>query len=281
MHEGNEEPLHVLRNVAFTCIHSRDADLIKLPQFSVMDTIRQDLENILRRRLGDDRAKAGVPLAGKQQDLGKYQRKIVKDDLTAAQRIGLSRPIPSAAAPQAPPVQQLWQTPQSLKPVSPTKGPGSSSLYRPKDLYEPLRQLLISPLTTTAGAAPPDPSDEPGQASPTACIGSSDPTSLSRSMTPRRASASMLGGSSAMDAVVESLIGLKPGADPRPGKAASARSAPGPETKNAAGMAGAAEGHCRTLAEDLAYTWQDLQDRFQVLAPHVRQVGPSDARHPP
>ena len=228
--------------------------------------------------MGGDRAKAGVPLAGKQQDLQKYQRKVAKDDLTAAQRIGLARPAPSAAAP----VQQLWQMPPAPKPASTTKGPGSSSLYRPKDLYEPLRQLLISPPTTATEAATPDPSHEPGQATPTACSGPSDPTPISSCINPRPASVGTPGGSAAMDAVMGSLIGLKPGADPRSGKAAGARAAPGTETKkNAAGMAGAAGGHCRTLAEDLAYTWQDLQDRFQVLAPHLRQVRPADSRHPP
>ena len=30
---------------------------------------------------------------------------------------------------------------------------------------------------------------------------------------------------------------------------------------------------CGSLAEDLAFSWPELQERFQSLAPHIRQVG--------
>ncbi|KAK9832957.1 hypothetical protein WJX74_002801 [Apatococcus lobatus] len=218
-------------------------------------------------RLHHLRARAGVPLAGKQQDLQKHQRKVAKDGLTAAQRIGLARATPPPATPSVPPVQQLWQLPQATPP-SPTKGSGSSSLYRPKDLYEPLRQLLISPPPADTDKSAVNLSYGHEQARHTAS--GSHAAASGSTLTPRRASASVPGGSAAMDAVMGSLSNLKSGPDATTRKAASTKLPTDGEAKTAGG------GHCRTLAEDLAYTWQDLQEQFQALAPHVRQVGVDD-----
>ena len=53
----------------------------------------------------------------------------------------------------------------------------------------------------------------------------------------------------------------------------------GPDKQAGEGSNGSPDGlHRRTLAEDLGLGWQDLQDRFQSLAPHVRQVGCSTLR---
>lgn len=67
---------------------------------------------------------------------------------------------------------------------------------------------------------------------------------------------------------MRSLDSTKCRADMRPASAARVTS-PVPSGAEAK----VAGGHCQTLAEDLAYGWQELQDRFQALAPHIRQVG--------
>lgn len=238
--------------------------------------IGQDLD--AKSLLGDGRAKAGVPLAGKQQDLKKYQNKVATDELTAVQRIGLARATPSPPAPPPPPAQQLWQTLHTPKPSSPTKSVGSSSLYRPKDLYEPLRQLLISPPVAQKDHSDPAAGVLNGATThqiPDAAA-DSDADLVAVEGSPRAGkNPSQPAASAGMEAVMHSLDGGKLQVDSRPGSTAGAtlpmRS--GAEAKDVGAKRNAAGGHCQTLAEDLAYNWQDLQEDFQALAPHIRQVG--------
>ncbi len=235
------------------------------------------------------RAKAGVPLAGKQRDVAHKHRKTSSEDLKASQRIGHARAQPVPPAPPPTPPHQLWQSqtpPSTANPLS----SGTSSLYRPKDLYEPLRQLLISPPineTSTPPASENDTEKDAETQNGPARSGSQHhrpkplpaakaaPSEASRPVTaphtvnlPARDQPK---GGSLVGAVMSSLnlssiVAEKMSVSPGPAK-----------IKGVGGLAAIGKAapnglHCRTLAEDLAFSWPELQERFQSLAPHVRQV---------
>ncbi|KAK9862111.1 hypothetical protein WJX84_010388 [Apatococcus fuscideae] len=201
--------------------------------FSTLPAGLDAWQRFIISRLHHLRAKAGVPLAGKQRDLQQNRRKVAKEELKASQRIGLARTVPVEPPAPPTPAQMLWR-PSSPDPANPPSGSPALYLFRAKDLYEPLRQLLISPPIRGASME------------------------------------------AAMKSLNGSFLGISK-ARPASGKSVDG----GPDKQAGEGSNGSPDGlHRRTLAEDLGLGWQDLQDRFQSLAPHVRQVGVDDELDP-